>query len=222
MSEQQSQTGGYGCLKIAGIGCLVVFILAVVGGVIVVMNFKSIASSAVSAAVKAGINESELPAEQKQRVIKQVDRLTTAYKAGEISEEQLGSLMEKLAEGPLFPLGMVYAFESEHITPSDMTEAEKQAAKRSLQRVARGIYEESIDRDELEELLGLITTADGQGDRQMKEQLTRQELDAFLAAAKDKADEAQVPDEPFEVDVATEIEQAVDQALGSASPAPPG
>ena len=128
--------------------------------------------------------------------------------------------MEKLVESPLLHLGMVYAFENMHVAPSDMTADEKQAAKRSLQRFARGVFEEAIDPSEVHQVFALITTPDGQGNRQIKQQLTRQELDTFLAAVTAEADEAQVPDEPFAVDVATRIEEAVDEALAPSSAAP--
>ena len=213
MSEQQNQTGGMGCLKAAGIGCGVVLLLAIVAGVVFVMNFKSIATTAASAMAKAVVQDSDLPAEQKDRIVKQVNRVTQAYKAGTISDDQLGAIMEKLVNTPLMHLGMVYGFEKMHVEPSNMTADEKQAAKRSLQRFARGVFEKSIDQSEIEQVLDLVTTTDGQGSRQIKEKLTRQELDAVLAAVKAKADEAEIPDEPFEVDVATEIEKAVDEAL---------
>ena len=176
MSMQHSRRRESGYLKVLGIGCLVIVVLLIVGGVVVVMNIKSIASSAAAAMIKNVVQESDLPAEQKDRIVKQVDRVTLAYKAGTISDDQLGTIMEKLGESALLPLGMVYAFEDKHITPSDMTADEKQAAKRSLQRFARGVFEETIDPWAVQEVFALVSTTDGQGNQQFKEQLTRQEL----------------------------------------------
>lgn len=51
------------------------------------------------------------------------------------------------------------------------------------------------------------------GSEQLKERLTDAELKAFLEKAKEKADAANVPDEPFEVNIADELEKAIDKAL---------
>jgi hypothetical protein len=220
MSEQEQQTGGRGWLKIAGIGCLVIVVLGIITTVVVVMNFKKIATSTVVAMAKAGIDESELPAEQKIRINTQIDRVAKAYLDDRISEEQLSQIMETLQQTPLLMIGMVYVFETQHLDTSDMTAEQKQTAKRTLERFARGSFEETIDPEEFDAAISIISVTDTDGSTQIKDQLTRQELDRFLAALNTAADDAQVPDEPFEVDIATQIESAVDTVLGEESAAP--
>ncbi len=47
----------------------------------------------------------------------------------------------------------------------------------------------------------------------LNQQLTDDELKAFLEKAKAKADAASIPDEPFEVNIADELEKAIDKVL---------
>ena len=82
-----------------------------------------------------------------------------------------------------------------------------------MQRFARGAFEEKISKHELKELMKLISTTSADGQQQIKQQLTDAELNAFLEKAKGTADAAEVPDEPFEVNIADELEKAIDQAL---------
>jgi len=215
--EPPRRSGWNACL----IGCLVVFLIGVLlcGGIAwyVYANlgrFKTIVSDAARQAIVSGIRESDLPEEEKQAIIAQVDRVVDQYKSGQISTQQLQRVMQELAESPLMGAILIYSVEVQYVQPSGLSDEEKQQARRTLQRVLRGATEEKIRLEELEAAMEHVTVKRANGQRELKQKVTDDELRAFLAALKKKADEAEIPDEPFEIKISEEFRQAVDRALG--------
>lgn len=210
------RTGG-GWLPALLIGCLVTFVIGVCvcGGVVwyVMRNAKAIASDVARGMIVSVVEESELDEEEKQAIIAQVDRVADKYKSGEISTEDLGRIMEELAESPLVGAIMIYSIEAKYVAPSGLSDEEKEQARATLQRVLRGVYDEMIDPNELEPLMEQMTIEMPDGNRQLKESVTDKELRDFLAECKQKADDAEVPDEPYEVKISEEFRRAVDSAL---------
>ncbi len=75
------------------------------------------------------------------------------------------------------------------------------------------MYEQKIDPKVIDKVTQPISTTDASGHSQLKAKPTADELRQFLALTKDQADQANIPDEPFEVDVVEQFDQAVDKAL---------
>jgi len=215
--QPPAQHAGRGWLPGCLIGCLFAFVIGVgvCGGVVwyVACNVKEIASDMTRGLIVGAVENSELDKEEKQAIIAQVDRVVDKYKSGEISTEDLGRIMEELGESPLFGAIMIYSIEAKYVAPSGLSDEEKEQARVTFQRVLRGVYEERINPNELEPLTEHMTIEMPDGSRQLKESVTDQELRDFLAQCKKKADEAEVPDEPFEVKISEEFRRAVDRAL---------
>ena len=165
-------------------------------------------------AIVSVIESSELSDEDKEAVTAQVDRIVAAYESGEIDWEDVGRIMEQLAESPLLGLIIVYATDATYITPSGLTDEEKEEGRLTMQRVARGVFEETIDRDELESAMDYVSVEGSGGNRQFKDRVSDADLRQFLAECKRHADEAEVPLEPFELNIGEEFKRAVDEALG--------
>jgi len=123
-------------------------------------------------------------------------------------------VLRNLGESPLFALAMVYGAEKKYVEPSGLSDQEKKDARLALQRAARGVYEKTISQNSIQRAMDRISTAGPNGERQLKERITDDELKAFLKDLKDLADKAEVPEEPFEVDIGEEFKKAVDKALG--------
>ncbi|MHC4914302.1 MAG: hypothetical protein ACYTGB_02335, partial [Planctomycetota bacterium] len=170
--------------------------------------------------VVEAINDSGMSADEKKEFIRHVDRLIDGAKAGRVSTEQLGEVMEKLAESPLIPMAIVNAADNKYVQPSGLSADEKKRGKLDLQRLGRGVTEKDaagepkIGQKDLEEIMALISTTDAQGERQIKEKLTDTEVRAFLAKVREKADAASIPEEPYEVKPAAEFGRIVDEVLG--------
>jgi hypothetical protein len=204
-----------GCM-LGCVGVLVVTALVCVLGVWwVASNAKRIAADAVRDALVQTVQDSEMSDEDKTEVIAQIDRVNDAYKEGRIDLEKVAQVMQNLGESPLFALAMVYGAEKQYVEPSGLTDQEKTDARRTLQRAARGVFEKKISQFEIDKAIDRISTPGPNGQKQLKERLTDDELKAFLKDLKTLADDANVPDEPFEVDIGEEFKKAVDKALGS-------
>lgn len=162
------------------------------------------------------IEASELPADQKQRIVAQIDRVVSEYKAGRASFQQVSSVLSELADSPLFSLSMAYAAAVQYIEPSGLGAEEKEEARIALQRVARGVYEKRISVEQLDPALDYVSTRQPNGQRQFAENVTDQELRALVAECRRLADDHDIPPGPFEVDIAAEVQRAVDRALQTA------
>ena len=205
-----------GCRNLAlGCGCATAVILAVVAGlgVWVAMNWKNLAADFGKQIAADAVAKSSLPAEDKARILNRINQLADDFKAGKVSTEQLGKVMEQIAQSPLLPLGLVMAADEKYVKPSGLTNEEKDSARRTLQRLARGTFEKSISEEDTQEVMKLVMDHHPNGNEQLKDRLTDDELKAFIEKAKEKADAASVPDEPFNVNIADEIEKAIDNVL---------
>lgn len=189
-------------------------LLVAVGiGVWVSMNWKNWVADIGKQVAADAISKSSLPAEDKARILKRINELADDFKSGKVSTEQMGKVMEQIAQSPLLPLGLVMAADEKYVKPSGLTDEDKEAGRRTLQRLARGVFEKSIPQSGLQEVMKLAMEPQPGGGERIKERLTDDELKAFLEKAKEKADAASVPDEPFEVNIADELEKAIDKAL---------
>jgi hypothetical protein len=201
-----------GCL----IGCLVVMVVMLLLGVIaaiwVTRNWKNWAANSISVVVKQSIENTDLPPEEKAQVVAEIDRGAKAFADGEISGEQAARLMEQLVQSPLITAIVASAAEKKYVDPSGLSEEEKTAANITLQRFARGVIDQKISEQTYETVLSNIATK--QGDQwQLKDTVTDEELRKFLEAAKTAADDADVVEQPPQVDPSDEIKRLIDEAL---------
>lgn len=209
--EQEKGKGCSTTAKVFGIGCLTVVVLAIVVVVVVVMNFKKIAATGVRAVIVEGINNSQLPEEQKTELIQQVDALAEEFKKNNISMEQFAAIAKELAEGPILPLGMFMVVDAKYVKPSGFSDEEKEDAALQIQRFTRGVAEGAIPKETLQSSFRMLAVTDANGNQQLKESLTDDELRTFIGQLKATADKAKILDEPYEVDIAAEFRKAVEQ-----------
>lgn len=207
-------------------GCLIVVavlvIIAVIAGLWIRANYRGVLANVTVKSVEAALNDSELSDEQKAEILAEVEVLTTDYKEKRISNEEMVEVLKEITESPLLPLGAVYAVDQGYVQPSTLTTDEKADAKLQLQRVARGFYEEKISQDQLEDILEPISkrqAADADPgefeiELQEPEDVSVEELRQFVERSRSAADEAEIPNEPYEIDIAAELRKAIDRALG--------
>ena len=213
---EQRREGMSGC-TIALLGCGAVALLLVIaigiGIWYVASNFREIASNLAETVVVESVKESKLPQDQKDRIIARVSQVKEDFQAGKISDEQVEQVFENLAASPLLPLGAVEFYEEHYIKPSELSDEEKTAAVRTLERFARGVYEEKIPRGAIDEVTAPISEKNAKGEQELKDKPTADELRSMLKLAKERADNAKIPDEPFEVNIADELDRAIDAGL---------
>ena len=223
---EHRRTGMSGC-TFALLGCGVVALLLIVaigiGVWYVTTNIRTIASNVLSSVVTSTVEQSKLPDDQKARIIARIGQVKEDFQAGLITDQQAEQVFDNLMESPLLPLGAVEFYEEQYIKPSELSEEEKQAAYRSLQRFARGVYEDKIPREAIDHVLEPVSekepVADKEGDRgrELKNKPTADELREMIKRAQQHADEAKIADEPFQVNVADELDRVIDAGLAGKS-----
>ncbi len=214
--EEPKKSGG-GCTT-AIIGCLVVcLVLAGVAcgvGYYVYLNFGIMAANLAESQLNSAIDEFDLPEDQKKGMKEQVSRVAKGYRDGDISMEQLGGVAENILESPAFTAVPVEIARSKYIEPSGLSDEEKADAKKQLQRIAHGAFEKKISEEELKALLdGRIADEQPDGNLQFRDDVPDEDLRDLIVAAKELADEKEVADQNFEIDLAAELKKAVDKAL---------
>ena len=200
------------------IGCLVVLAIMVVIGILVGLwvarNWREWSADIASQVVEQGLEETDLPAQEKQDIRAQVDRVTDAFRDGRLSLEQLGKIMERLANSPLMPAFMVFAVEKQYFEQSGLSADEKEQGRQTLRRFLRGTIDKKIDEQGMDKVLAYIGEKKSDGQWEMKPQVTDDDLRAALAEAKKQADDANIGDEPEDFDPSDEIKKVIDAEMG--------
>ena len=205
-----------GCRNFAvGCGCAAgaLLLVFVVIGAWIAMNWKTVVADGAKKVAADAVAKSKLSADDKDRVLKRINQLADDFKGGKVSTEQLAKVMEQIAKSPLLPLGLLMAADEMYVKPSGLSDDDKEAGRRTLQRFARGAFEKSIPDSDLQEVMKLLTEKQPNGTDKLNERPTDVELQAFLKMAQEKADAGDVPDEPFEVSIADELDKAIDKVL---------
>jgi hypothetical protein len=176
-------------------------------------HFRQWAASAAYAGLESTVDQA--PLEESQRVAIKADfkRLCDGFAEGRVGMKQLEEFVHTLSDGPFFPMAGVIAAEKLVIEPAELTDDEKIEGRILLERVARGLHEKSITTREALAVLDPLNESSTPDDFRLKESPTAEDVRAVIAAAKAKADEKEIPVETFEVDMAAEIDKAVDAAF---------
>ena len=212
---QPSSGGGCGMgLLIGCLGAVVLSVLLCAGGVWwISRNVSSLIATGIRTAIVAVVNESELEAQEKTQVIAQIDRVVDAYKAGKISNEQLEKLADELQDSPVFVLIQIYGTQAAYLQPSGLNDEEKAAGKRTFERVFRGIHEKKLDLEDFNAAMPESMRQDAEEPGNEPRRISDEDLRTFLANLKKLADDAEIPDEPFQIDVSEELKKDVDKVL---------
>ncbi len=211
-----------GCLIVLG----VLVVLAIVGVVIVAMNWKGWAAGLTKSLADQAIQASDLPESEKVEVMAEITALADGFKTGDISFEEFKRIGEDIANGPLIPAAVVGGFESMYLEPSGLSDEEKAGGGLAMSRVAQAVSDDKIEADALKAIFNPIQTASTTGSGvhinhpkftlHLKEPkaCTDEELRQVIANAKAAADDAGVPNERMTFDVSDEIRAAIERATG--------
>jgi hypothetical protein len=212
-----------GCL----LGCLAVVVVLLVLGTLatiwVTRNWRSLFSSGATKVVHQAIDATELPAEEKQQIKVEIDRFFAEFGEGRVSTDQMQQIVEKFAESPLLTALVASAVETKYLDKSALSDEEKAEARVTLQRFIRGAMDSKIDEPSMEAALRHLADKQPDGNWKFREQVTDEQMRAFLADAKKAADDAQVPEQPEHFDPSDEVKRIIDEVMAGegADAAPP-
>lgn len=201
-------------------GCLIVLaillVLAIGVGVYVAMSWRGWAATGMSAIATEVVNESDLPENEKPEIIAVFDEVSEAFRAKNITLEELASIFENPKEMPVLSMGMVMQFEGAYINASGLSDEEKAEGHLVLNRVSQGLVSKTLSFDEAEDILGPVTTTDAEGNSELVKpaQATDDQIRKVLANAKNAVEKAGVPEERVEVDLSEELRKHIEQTIG--------
>lgn len=219
-----------GCLIALG----VLLLLAIIGGVIVAMNWRSWTASGMRAAVTEAMQKSTLPPAEQAEVIAVVDQFAGDFKDGTVTTAQFFDVLKGFSESPMVPAMIVSGMQNEYVEKSTLTPEEKADGNKQLSRFVHGIYDQTIPQTKIDDVIapisppagtpGAVSVHTNNINIELKDpkDVTPEELKAFLANAKAAADEANVPDQVFEIDWSSELQKVIDQATGRTPAVPAG
>lgn len=199
------------------IGCLIVFlvmsVLALIAGYVVYRNWRGWTADVASRIARDGIDQSQLPAQEKQEVLAQIDRITDAFRTNKMSVAQFQKLVDQLSNSPLMMSIIASAMETKYIAKSGLNAEEKAQATQTLRRFLRGNIDGKIDAQGRDLAMAQVADKQPDGNWKLREQVSDEELRKFLEIAKAEADKANIPDEPNDFDPSEELKRIVDDVL---------
>lgn len=205
---------GSGCLK----GCLIVVAvivaLFVIFGVVAFFQWRGWATAMATTAIEQSLDASNLPAQEKLEVERELGRVMEAFKANEITVPQFGEIITALLESPLLNMIVVSVIEAQYLDKSDLNAEEIAAGRITLRRFVSGVIDERINEEDIEKVLSHIADLQPDGTWIFRQQVSDEDLRAMLASAKKEADAAEIPEDVAEVDPSEEVRQIVDGVLG--------
>jgi hypothetical protein len=208
----QQSSGGCGWGILLGCGGLMLMVILLCGGSVwwASQNVERLAGMAVRQVIVALINDSDLPAQEKTEVIAQVDRVVNAFVDKKITQEDMQKIFDELQKSPVFAIIGAWGLDKMFIEPSGLSSEEKEAGRRTLERVMRGLMEKKISEQAFQQTMPRQAQP-GQPPR--NDRLTDEEVRDMLTKMKKLADDAGIPDEGYDVDVGDEVKKVVDKAL---------
>lgn len=208
---------GGGCLKAGGIGCLVVILILGIGGYFVFKNIKSIGAKFATSAIETVVKQAGLPPEEHAAVMQAIDGLADDFTAGTLNAAQMGKVMEEVMGGPLTQLVMIKAFEKQYLKDANLSDAQKSAALQTTSRFAEAYARGAItDYAAMEQIGSIVSvqTTDGIGDSktELKNSVTPAELQQCLSLMTTAANQANIPNKQFSVDIGKVLTAAIEDA----------
>ncbi len=201
-------------------GCLIAVIVVVVilvgAGIYVATNFKHWAAEGVAVAMALVIEESALPEQEKSEIIAILGQLKEDFQVGALTFEELGLILQTMENCPALAIGMMTQFEASYVEPSSLNDEEKIEANLILNRFAQGLAGGVISWEDTGEVSESIMTLDDDGNQTIKEpgEVTDDEIRQVLAAARQAADDAGIPEKMIEIDISDEFQKTIEAAIG--------
>ena len=209
----REKSGCSSCMTGCGVVALILVILLVIAGLLFWVYGKGWIANAMSTGLAALIEETALPAEEKQQMKEQVNRVTDAFKGDQLSWGELGQLIQQITNSPVMSTLVVSAVEKKYLNSSGLNDEEKEAGRQTLRRFVRGVIDQKINDQQVDAAMAHVADRQADGQWKLRQQVSDEDVRKFLAAAKDAADKAEIPEEPEAIDPSDELKRIIDGAL---------
>ncbi len=199
-----------GCLWILGI----LAALAVAAGLFVYFQWRSWTGDGARKVADEVLAQADLPDIDKARIRQKVERVIDDFEAERIGAAELERLGATFARGPLLPLTLQRTARETYLKVQGLDADERVAGERALERWARGLAEGRIPYDAGWRVFEPVSTRGADGKTRLKTaaEVRVGEVRTLLKGALDAANAAQIPDEPWRVDVAQVVIDTIEKA----------
>jgi hypothetical protein len=216
-SKESSSKGG-GCLKATGIGCLIVILLMVVGGILAYVNRATIGRTVMGKSIEViaerGLTALQFPEDEKDALLAPIRELSADFRAGRVTMDEMEAIVEEIMSERVLAAVGSRVFESMSETIPGLGEDEREAARFDVSRFAHGIMEGDIPAEQAEELLELVMIPGSGSDTsppKFRNDLTQEDFARVMEFVAEKADDAGIPNKFFEIDAASEVRAAIER-----------
>jgi len=216
-----------GCLIAAAIAFVLIVVAVVGGGWYVSKNWRGWTANVMESGLNDAIDETPMADSEKAETKAVITGLMEDFRQERINPEDFFRIIEQLETSPLLPAALAQGSYMEYYRDrDDLTDEQKASAELALDRLTRGLFEETISGYEFEGVLQPIRATSvtqnamevqvGNIDIRIKQadDCTPEELMEVVANAETLLDEKGVPSEPYQIDVSAELERVINTALG--------
>lgn len=199
-----------GCLWLIGI----LAALSVAAGLFVYFQWRSWTGDGARKVADEVLAQADLPDIDKARIRQKVERVIDDFEAERIGAAELERLGTTFARGPLLPLTLQRTARETYLKVQGLDADERIAGERALERWARGLAEGRIPYDAGWRVFEPVSTRGADGKTRLKTaaEVRVGEVRSLLKGALDAANAAQIPDEPWQVDVAQVVIDTIEKA----------
>jgi len=229
MTEQGSSGGG-GCAKALGIGCLGLVALLIVGSVLLWIKGPELLQWAGGKSIElfstAVLEDSGLPAEEARAISEPLVELAERVKGGEVEVQRFDQLVRFLFHEPpyAFSLAILRGFEHRYARRQDWyDEAARSDNALAVNRFMRGLRDGAIDQASYGAVMQTLSVEQSEADGhkqvhiQLDKQLSREQVEEVVQRMRTAADQAGVDEGYRELDLPMLIRQAIDRGISAAA-----
>lgn len=200
----------------ADLGCLVVLLVVLslfsAAGVFMWVNWQGWAATGLRQGTAMAVRSAGFPRDQETRMLARIEAVAADFDSGLMRLEDLRRVLGEVTSSHVLPLAAVQFADARIVAPSALSPDEKEAGRRSVQRFIRGVCERKLHTPDVEAVLTPIRDV-RRNSRLFKPNPSADDVRAFLSRARAFADQADIPDEPFTVNFADELDRVIDRAL---------
>lgn len=228
---EQESDGGTGVLKVLGIGCLIIVLLAGVSGLFIWQKFQSVGGLegliqsggghaielVVTEVASEMLAEMNIPEQDRDAILAPLKGLGEKIADGKINVDQVEAFAKTLAEGPILGVLLAEGFAHNYLQASGLSGEEMTQALLTINRFQQGFVNETIDMNQLSELEEFVLSEVSSDNYRLKSVLSDDDLNSSLALMKSAADQASIPMASMPIDIAGMIQKTIDDALEAAA-----
>ncbi len=196
----------YGC-----IGLVVLGLLAAVGSYFGAKQMLKVAAGEIYESVGEEMRDMDLSDQERQDADKILVELRDGMRSGDIGLGKMPEIIEAMQDGDIISYGLLLSIRQDFAEDTTLSDDERADGKRQLGRIGDGIAKNRFGTSEMEDILGTIVTRTSDGQLEVNEDPTSDELRETAKRAKEAADQANLSEDPPPINFVGELQAILDR-----------